>query len=56
MLHCTQMQSDLREDLNSGHMEAGDLVYVEVIKVDSQTGKVQVRDLGEPPSEKAAAA
>lgn len=56
MLHCTQMQSDLREDLNSGELEVGDLVYVEVIKVDTGTGKVQVRDLGDPPSEAAEAA
>lgn len=48
MLHCTQMMSDLREDLNKGELQAGDLIYVEVIKVDTSTGKVQVRDLGEP--------
>ena len=56
MLHCTQMLSDLREDLNKGELQAGDLVYVEVIKVDASTGKVQVRDLGDPPEEQAAAA
>jgi small subunit ribosomal protein S1 len=56
MLHCTQMHSDLREDLNSGELEVGDLVYVEVIKADSETGKVQVRDLGEVPEEQARAA
>jgi len=48
MLHCTQMMSDLRADLNAGELQVGDLVYVEVIKVDAKQGKVQVRDLGEP--------
>jgi predicted RNA-binding protein with RPS1 domain len=56
MLHCTQMQSDLREDLNRGNLQVGDLVYVEVIKVDATLGKVQVRDLGEPPAEQDLAA
>ncbi|HEY6789804.1 MAG TPA: hypothetical protein VI365_21095 [Trebonia sp.] len=56
MLHCTQMLSDLREDLNKGELQVGDLVYVEVIKADTSTGKVQVRDLGEPPEEQDAAA
>jgi small subunit ribosomal protein S1 len=56
MLHCTQMQSDLREDLNNGELEVGDLVYVEVIKVDTATGKVMVRDLGDPPVVRAEAA
>jgi predicted RNA-binding protein with RPS1 domain len=56
MLHCTQMLNDLREDLNNGELQAGDLVYVEVIKVDARLGKVQVRDLGEPPAEEGIAA
>lgn len=56
MLHCTQMLPDLREDLNSGELQAGDLVYIEVIKVDAGRGKVEVRDLGDPPADLATAA
>jgi hypothetical protein len=56
MLHCTQMLKDLREDLNNGQLQVRDLVYVEVIKVDTHLGKVQVRDLGEPPAEQDKAA
>lgn len=56
MLHCTKMLSDLREDLNNGELQAKDLVYVEVISVDTVRGKVQVRDLGEPAEEQDEAA
>jgi small subunit ribosomal protein S1 len=56
MLHCTQMLPDLRHDLNNGRLKTGDLIWVEVIKVDVSQGKVNVRDLGDPPAEQEVAA
>ena len=44
MLHCTAMSSELRSDLNEGRLEVGDLLFVEVTRVDERRGKVNVKD------------
>jgi small subunit ribosomal protein S1 len=44
MLHCTQMTSEVRADLNRGELKIGELLLVEVTQVDTR-GRVRVRDL-----------
>lgn len=45
MLHCTVMTPALREDLNSGRVEQGEIIDVEVLTVDQRTDRVTLRDL-----------
>lgn len=44
MLHCTQMTSEVRADLNRGELEIGELLLVEVTTVNGK-GQIWVRDL-----------
>jgi small subunit ribosomal protein S1 len=46
MLHCTQMTSEVRADLNREQLEIGELLLVEVTAVDGK-GRIWVRDLEE---------
>ncbi len=49
ILHCTQMLQPLREDLNSGRVEIGEIVDVEVIASDQHSGRVTVREIEATP-------
>ncbi|MEW2352965.1 S1 RNA-binding domain-containing protein [Spirillospora sp. NPDC029432] len=44
-LHCTAMTPDLRHDLNAGGIEVGELLDLEVTRVDPAGDKVFVRDV-----------
>lgn len=44
MLHCTRMSPDVRADLNEGRLEPGELLLVEVVRIDQQ-GRAVVRDI-----------
>jgi ribosomal protein S1 len=46
-LHCTQMSQLLRDDLNRGEVEVGELLDLEVTGVDPAKGRVLVKDLPE---------
>lgn len=45
MLHCTKMQPDVRTDLNSGALQPGEDLYVEVERVDPARRRVSVVEL-----------
>jgi len=45
MLHCTKMTSDLRHDLNNGHVDLDEEISVEVVQVDPIRRRVYVKDL-----------
>ena len=53
MLLAKEMSDDLCADLNNGHIELDEEVFVEVISVDKATGKVLLRELPEPEEEQA---
>ncbi|MES9541367.1 MULTISPECIES: hypothetical protein [unclassified Actinomadura] len=44
MLHCTQMSAEVRADLNLGEVELGELLQVEVVRVNDE-GRLWVRDI-----------
>jgi small subunit ribosomal protein S1 len=48
MLLSRNMMDDLRDDLQSGRLARGELVWVEVTEVDPIQRRVQLKDLGEP--------
>ncbi|WP_086668137.1 S1 RNA-binding domain-containing protein [Lentzea kentuckyensis] len=48
MLLCKDMSNDLNTDLANGHVEDGEEIYVEVIKVDAIHDKVLLRELPDP--------
>lgn len=52
-LHCTQMTLELRRDLNSGGIEAGEVIDLEVTRVDAAGDKVFVRDIEDQVPEEA---
>ncbi|GGP98488.1 ribosomal protein S1 [Actinomadura coerulea] len=54
-LHCTQMTPDLRQDLNSGGIEIGEVIDLEVTRVDDVGDKVYVRDIPEDATESSVA-
>lgn len=45
MLHCSKMTSDLRHDLNNGHVDLDEEISVEVVQVDPFRRRVSVKDL-----------
>jgi small subunit ribosomal protein S1 len=51
MLHCTKMTSDLRHDLNHGHVDLDEEILVEVVQVDPFRRRVAVKDLPDPADE-----
>ena len=54
MLHHNDMSDELRRDLSEGAVSKDDEIYVEVVRVDHATGRVNVKDTEEPPSVSAA--
>ena len=52
-LHCTQMTPELRRDLNSGGIETGEVIDLEVTRVDVAGDKVFVRDIEDQDSDAA---
>lgn len=51
MLHSSAMTADLRADFARDEIEAGEIVDVEVLRVDAQRDRITVRDLPEAPAE-----
>lgn len=47
LLHCTAMSAELREDLNAGQLEQGDLVRVRVLTANPGNGRVTVAEVPE---------
>lgn len=47
MLLVKDMSEDLRHDLNNGHVELGEEITVEVLSVDTRSGKTLLRELPE---------
>lgn len=47
MLHVTRMTPELREDLNAGGLETGDVIDVEVIGIEPSRNRIDLRELTE---------
>jgi small subunit ribosomal protein S1 len=48
MLHSKDMTDDLRADLNNGHVDVGEEIYVTVARVDETNDKIFLQELPEP--------
>ncbi|GAA2683467.1 MULTISPECIES: S1 RNA-binding domain-containing protein [Actinosynnema] len=55
MMLVRDMSEELRTDLNSGEVEVGEEILVEVVRVNTMTGKTLLRELPEPEEVPAAA-
>ncbi|MFE9624055.1 S1 RNA-binding domain-containing protein [Streptomyces sp. NPDC006527] len=56
ILHCTAMSEELRQDLNAGEIEPGEMIWVEILSVDPQRDRILVKEIPEPADEHGAAA
>ncbi|MGW7423032.1 S1 RNA-binding domain-containing protein [Streptomyces sp. NPDC054813] len=56
ILHCTAMSEELRQDLNAGEIEPGEMIWVEILSVDPQRDRVLVKEILEPVDDQEVAA